>query len=162
MAEQRLGESARRANTEMMLSEDASMDTEVQRAEIQLRKTCILAEAPWPGTLRSHPKGKKGRPRRSSGLHILQHFYIWWSSWKITSIKRSGMNIKTKETAILPLVAYHLDKDQALKIKKHSNLTLTQGLEASCDILSKQSRNRFRQSATFFSRTIQRHMGIFW
>ena len=46
------------------------------------------------------------------------------------------MNIKTKETGILPLVAYHLDEDQALKIEKHSNLTLTQGLEASCDILS--------------------------
>ena len=30
-------------------------------------------------------------------------------AWKITSIKGSGMNIKTKETAILPLVAYHLD-----------------------------------------------------
>ena len=71
------------------------------------------------------------------------------------------MNIKTKETGILPLVAYHLDEDQALKIEKHSNLTLTQGLEASCDILSKQSRNEFRKSATFFSRTTQRHMGIF-
>ena len=71
------------------------------------------------------------------------------------------MNIKTKETAILPLVAYRLGEDQALKIEKHSTLTLTQGLEESCDILSKQSRNEFRQSATFFSRTIQRHMGIF-
>lgn len=30
-------------------------------------------------------------------------------AWKTTSIKGSGMNIKTKETAILPLVAYHLD-----------------------------------------------------